>query len=98
MNLVKKFDTFESKKRISLWKWRRNPNQKEKIPETNPREKYLNINKIEKKRGLRYNEVELLRAGEIADARVGDVGGLVSRNDVVPDTHPLSLSLSSVEP
>lgn len=47
---------------------------------------------------FRYNEVELRRAGEIGDARVGDDGGLVSRNDVVPDTHPLSLSLSSVEP
>lgn len=52
---------------------------------------------IERK-GLRYNEVELLRAGEIAHARVGHVGRLVSRNDVVPDTHAFSLSLCVEEP
>lgn len=38
---------------------------------------------------LRNNEIEVLRAGEIADARVSDVGGLVSRDDVVPYTHLL---------
>lgn len=36
---------------------------------------------------FRYNEVELLRAGEVANAGVGDVGGLVSGDDIVPDAH-----------
>lgn len=34
------------------------------------------------------DEVELLGAGEVADARVGDVGRLVSRHHVVPHAHP----------
>lgn len=42
---------------------------------------------------FRNDEVELVRSGEIADAGVGDIGGLVSRHDVVPDAH-LRLSLS----
>lgn len=33
------------------------------------------------------DEVELLGAGEVADARVGDVGRLVSRHHVVPHAH-----------
>lgn len=33
---------------------------------------------------FRNDEIELLRIGEVADARVGDVGRLVSRNDIVP--------------
>lgn len=32
-------------------------------------------------------EVELLRAGEVADAGVGDVGGLVRRDHIVPHAH-----------
>lgn len=37
-------------------------------------------------------EVELLRAGEVADAGVGDVGGLVRRDHIVPHAH-LGLAL-----
>ena len=51
----------------------------------------------EREKGLRYNEVELVRSGEIADTGVGDISGLVSRNDVVPDAH-LRLQLRPVEP
>jgi hypothetical protein len=36
---------------------------------------------------LRYDQIKLLRTGEIADAGMGDVGGLVSRDDVVPHAH-----------
>lgn len=36
---------------------------------------------------FRNDEIEFLRAGEIADARVSNVCRLVSRNDVVPYTH-----------
>ncbi|KAA0054056.1 hypothetical protein E5676_scaffold10G00210 [Cucumis melo var. makuwa] len=36
---------------------------------------------------IRYNEVELLRAGEVADTGVSDVGGFVSGDDIVPDAH-----------
>lgn len=36
---------------------------------------------------FRYNEVELLRAGEVADTGVSDVGGFVSGDDIVPDAH-----------
>lgn len=42
---------------------------------------------------FRDDEIEFLRAGEIADAGVGDVGGLVSRHDVVPYTHSLSVEM-----
>lgn len=43
-------------------------------------------------RGLRYDEVELLRAGEVTHAGMGDVGGLVSGDHIVPDAHPHSTS------
>lgn len=36
---------------------------------------------------FRDDEIEVLRAGEIADARMGNVGGFVSCDDVVPYTH-----------
>lgn len=36
---------------------------------------------------FRNDEIEFARTGEIADAGVGDIGGLVSRDDVVPDAH-----------
>lgn len=35
----------------------------------------------------RNDEIEVLRTGEVADARMGDVGGLVRRDDVVPYAH-----------
>ena len=38
-------------------------------------------------RAFRDDEIEVLRTGEIADAGVGDVGGFVSRDDVVPYSH-----------
>ena len=43
--------------------------------------------KKEKKESIREDEIKLLRGGEIADARVGDIGGLVSRHHIVPYTH-----------
>lgn len=36
---------------------------------------------------FRNDEIELLRAGEVADAGVGDVGRFVCGYDVVPRTH-----------
>lgn len=36
---------------------------------------------------FRDDEVELVGAGEVADAGVGDAGGLVRRHDVVPHAH-----------
>lgn len=36
---------------------------------------------------FRDDEIELLGAGEIADAGVGDVGGLVGRHHVIPHAH-----------
>lgn len=47
---------------------------------------------------FRDDEVEFLRAGEIADAGVGDVGRLVSRHDVVPYTHSLYSLSVEMEP
>lgn len=38
-------------------------------------------------RAFRDDEIELVRAGEVADAGVGDVGGLVGRHHVVPHAH-----------
>lgn len=38
-------------------------------------------------RAFRDDEIELLRGGEIADARVGHIRRLVSRHHVVPYTH-----------
>lgn len=35
----------------------------------------------------RDDEVELVGAGEVANAGVGDAGGLVRRHDVVPHAH-----------
>lgn len=43
-------------------------------------------------RAFRDDEVELVRAGEVADAGVGDVGRLVGRNHVVPHAHLFPLS------
>jgi hypothetical protein len=36
---------------------------------------------------FRDDEVELVGAGEVADAGVADAGGLVRRDDVVPRAH-----------
>jgi hypothetical protein len=36
---------------------------------------------------VRDDEVELVGAGEVADAGVADAGGLVRRDDVVPGAH-----------
>lgn len=36
---------------------------------------------------FRDDEVELVGAGEVADAGVADAGGLVRRHDVVPRAH-----------
>lgn len=41
---------------------------------------------------FRNDEVELLRASEIADAGVRNIGGLVSRNNIIPHAHFLNLS------
>ena len=35
-----------------------------------------------------------MRCGEVADAGMGHVGGLVGRHHVVPDAHPFLLSFS----
>lgn len=43
-------------------------------------------------RAFRDDEVELVRACEVADAGVGDVGGLVGRHHVVPHAHLFPLS------
>lgn len=42
-----------------------------------------------RKEALRNDEIELLRAREVADAGVGHVGGLVRRHHVVPHAHLL---------
>lgn len=48
---------------------------------------------------FRDDEVELVRAGEVADAGVGDIGGLVGRHHVIPHTHLRLVSpLSSLTP
>lgn len=45
------------------------------------------------------DEIEFLRAGEIADVRASNVSRLVNRNDVVPYTHRcFSFSQWSVKP
>lgn len=46
---------------------------------------------------FRNDEIELLRAGEVADARVSNVGRLVRRHHVVPYTHFSSSGRSLVE-
>ena len=38
---------------------------------------------------LRDDKIEVLGAGEISDTGMGNVGGLVSRDHVVPNTHLL---------
>lgn len=44
-------------------------------------------------RNVRNDEIVLLRAGEIADTGMGDVRGLVGRDDVVPYAHFFRISL-----
>lgn len=45
--------------------------------------------------GLRDDEIEVLRASEVADAGVSNVGGFVSCHHVVPYTHLFSSLLHS---
>lgn len=52
-----------------------------------PIKKNQKINKLKAGKGLRDDKVELLGTGKVADAGMRDVGWLVSRYHVVPDTH-----------
>lgn len=64
--------------------------ESEKTGRTTRASKDKTFETVEKKNpgeGLRDDEVELLGAGEVADAGVGDVGRLVSRHHVVPHAH-----------
>lgn len=60
-------------------KWR----NRKTIRESKNLGKYIVI-EADNTKDVRNDEIELLRIGEVADARVGDVGRLVSRNDIVP--------------
>ena len=44
---------------------------------------------------IRDDEVELLRVGEVADAGVRHVGGLVRRHYIIPATHCAPLFLAA---
>lgn len=68
-------------------KWR----NRKTIRESKNLGKYIVI-EADNTKDVRNDEIELLRIGEVADARVGDVGRLVSRNDIVPWSHLLSPS------
>lgn len=67
------------------------PQQTEtKLESENPKRKevkYQLQSKKRRRRNVRDNEIELLRAGKIADTRVSNISGLVSRDDVVPYAH-----------
>ena len=46
---------------------------------------------------IRYDEVELGRAGEVADDGVRHIGGFVGGDTIVPDTHLILLRGHSLQ-